>query len=150
MITPAEVVTGYTVLERAGLITAAEAATETAQTAPARDLHALAADLARILTETEAEFTRLPIFVRPLARSGFKAKSGKSFMDWRRTAEQLAQNRAANPDLPRQLQKLLAYYQGVPAETARFTKDPATLRQITDISKARVQLIETLITALTP
>ena len=145
-----EVVTGYTVLERAGLITASESAAEPAQTTSGRDLHSLAADLARILTETEAEFARLPIFVRPLARSGFKAKSGQSFMDWRRTVEHLAQNGPTSSDLPRQLQKLLAYYQGVPAETARFTKDPATLREITDISKARVQLIETLITAITP
>jgi len=118
------------------------------------DAITLAADLARILTETEAEFARLPIFVRPLARAGFKAKSGLSFPDWRHTVKQLTaalqQNRPVTADLPRLLQKLVTYYEGVPAETARFTKDPAILRQITDISKARVQLIETLITAITP
>lgn len=153
-----EVVTGYAVLERAGLIAAPDAPAEApgASVSPAaalQDAAALAADLGRILAETEAEFARLPLFVRPLARGGFKSKSGQSFPDWRRTVEQLTtalqQGRPTHPDLPSLLQRLLTYYQGVPAETARFTKDPPTLKEVSDSSARRVHLIETLMTTLT-
>ncbi|HWI60516.1 MAG TPA: SDR family NAD(P)-dependent oxidoreductase [Symbiobacteriaceae bacterium] len=152
-----EVITGYAVLERAGLIAPAEqiaAAVEppvVRQASPERAL-ALTEELAAILAETEAEFGRLPLFVRPLARSGFRQKAGLSLQDWVRSVESLeAGLRAGRPvpqDLLRLLGRLMGYYQGVPGETARFTKDEAVLREITETSLHRERVIQELLASL--
>lgn len=140
-----EVVTGYTVLERAGLLKPAPAPAAAAMTpATARPMDAtregalrLCGRLEAILAETAADFERLPIFIRPLARSGFKGKAGQSLQDWQRTASGLrtAVELGQPVDAPRLqglLEKLIGYVQGVPAETARFTKDQALLAQVSE------------------
>jgi hypothetical protein len=98
--------------------------------------------LAQILTETDAEFNRLPIFVRPMARQGFKSKAGQSLPDWQRTIAALE----VNPDVPPQnlserLDKLANYYRDVPKETARFTRDEEMLRQVAQVSNQRLTVI---------
>ncbi|HYF94651.1 MAG TPA: SDR family NAD(P)-dependent oxidoreductase [Symbiobacteriaceae bacterium] len=156
-----EVVTGYTVLERAGVIAPSETAAAAAEApvapqagpAAARERAlALTGHLSGILAETEAEFSRLPVFVRPLARSGFKAKAGLSVSDWVRTVESLAgalgAGRPVSPDLLRLLGRLMGYYQGVPGEAARFTKDEALLQEITQTSLRRERVIQELLAAL--
>lgn len=85
-----ESVTGYEVLEAAGLIssTKIEPAGETwmketrPEVKPIVDISELARRFQRAILETEAEFNKLPLFVRPMARRGFKGKSGKSLQDW--------------------------------------------------------------------
>jgi NAD(P)-dependent dehydrogenase (short-subunit alcohol dehydrogenase family) len=177
-----QVVNGYEVLERAGLIQPAavplppapesgqserastpaavgirpdidhaDAAEQTAQAAKA------AQDVAAIITQTEAEFNKLPIFVRPMARAGFKSKSGLSINDWQRALAGLLaglQERAdggAAAGLGAQVarlaplwDKLVAYYQGVPAETARFTRDTAFLQEVAHTSAEREAAIRGL------
>lgn len=88
-----EVVDGYTILEReeggraesnAGMVTAA-GTTGTASVAGAAGVAqaAKAAEtLANALVETEAELNKLPVFVRPMARAGFKDKAGLSVKEW--------------------------------------------------------------------
>ena len=99
---------------------------------------ALAEGLARlleILAETDSDFRRLPVFVRPLARSGFRAKTGKALQAWQQEAETLLarvrEGRAFDgARLRDDLARLIAYVEGVPAETARFTRDPAVLARV--------------------
>jgi hypothetical protein len=114
-----------------------------------------------MLADTEAEFNKLPLFVRPLARSGFKNKSGQSLQDWGRTGRALfnqlkaaaASERGESgllvANLPRLkvlLEKLLIYYREVPSQTARFSNDAEFLKEVNQIASERVGLIRSLIT----
>jgi hypothetical protein len=142
-----QVVNGYEVLERAGLLKAQAGPTadETTAEAGTADRVELIRQLAHILTETEAEFNRLPIFVRPMARQGFKSKAGQSLPDWHRMIAALEANPAAPPqDLSERLDKLANYYRDVPRETARFTRDEDLLRQISEVTQQRMTIIQQL------
>jgi hypothetical protein len=142
-----QVVNGYEVLERAGLLKAQAGPTadETTAEAGTADRVELLRQLAHILTETEAEFNRLPIFVRPMARQGFKSKAGQSLPDWRRMIAALEANPTAPPqDLSERLDKLANYYRDVPGETARFTRDEDLLRQISEVTQQRMTIIQQL------
>ncbi len=148
-----EPVNGYTVLERAGIISPATLPPAKAQATdesftPAAGLTNLLNALFQILLETEAEFATLPIFARPLARSGFKSKAGASLADWQRLIDSLRAGASPAADLPTRLEKLSGYYRGVPAETARFTRDTELLRSVEQLSQRRVELIEALVRAL--
>ncbi len=116
-----------------------------------------------MLAETEAEFAKLPVFVRPMANQGFRSKAGQSMRDWARSAADVtalvdrlaAGDQAALADLRARLPKLsglggklAAYYRDVPAETARFTKDAELLQQIEATTRERMELITTWLGAL--
>ncbi len=144
-----EPVTGYTVLERVGLIqppVAPEAAPAAgaSESSSSADVPLLAGDLRRILAETEAEFNRLPIFARPLARSGFKNKSGSSIADWHRLLGAVESGQPAPADLASRLEKLAGYFREVPKETARFTRDAAVLQQVAETCAQRIAAIQVL------
>jgi NAD(P)-dependent dehydrogenase (short-subunit alcohol dehydrogenase family) len=148
-----EAVTGYTVLERAGLIQPASAPdVSTVPLAPGREqsarIPALAVDLQRVLAETEAEFNRLPVFVRPLARGGFKSKTGASLADWQRLLAGLETGGAAPADLGARLARLVVYYRDVPKETARFTRDSAMLAQVAETCEERIAVVQALVKAV--
>ena len=179
-----EQVMGYTVLERAGFIEQEgrgrekeegernrDAAPKTQSQAPLAQALKLSEQLQQMLSETEAEFTKLPIFVRPLAKQGFRGKAGQSGADWAHTAADLsarlakiAEGDAAahagaqadaqtslgalRPKLKGLLGKLEVYYQDVPAETARFTKDRELLEQIGATTRQRVEIIRALAAVL--
>ncbi|HTP07168.1 MAG TPA: SDR family oxidoreductase, partial [Anaerolineae bacterium] len=146
-----QVVNGYEVLERAGLLKAQAApmADEATAEAGTADRVELIRQLAHILAETEAEFNRLPIFVRSMARQGFKSKAGQSLPDWQRMIATLEANPAAPPqNLSERLDKLANYYRDVPKETARFTRDEDLLRQITEVTQQRIAIIQQLRTQL--
>jgi hypothetical protein len=98
-----------------------------------------------------------------MARTGFKNKAGHSLKDWGRTTagllEQLRAIRAGDgaartalrsnrARLDEALIRLRAYYAGVPAETARFSKDPAFLDEVAQRSSGRVALVDSLREAL--
>lgn len=144
-----EMVNGYEVLERAGLIQPVnlpdpEGMVAAQPAASASRLPDLAYELSCVLTETEAEFKQLPAFVRPLARNGFKSKTGASFSDWQRLLTGLAGGQPPAADLPNRLEKLAGYFRDVPKETARFTKDAEVLRQVTATSQERQAVIQAL------
>ena len=171
-----ELVNGYQVLEQAGFLQAqpvedAPAALPADEQSSGRkdgDLleslnsaAGLSARFIEMLVETEEELKRLPVFVRPLARSGIKSKSGMSLQDWRRAAEslkqQLEQARGAGqihalPAAYRQMEayldRLADYYRQVPAETLRFTKDADVIAQVQQVSQSRVALIQSLKSAV--
>jgi len=170
-----QVVNGYEILERAGVIqkpsapevepapaaSPAESAPEAGQ-AQARDLLKAslkgAQQLKAMLEQTEAEFGKLPIFARPMARNGFKSKSGLSLADWNRQAgallDQLEQGAASQGDPGRLkaasvqvnsgLPRLVDYYRGVPGETARFTRDRSLLEEVARLTGERIAQIEAL------
>jgi len=140
-----ESVSAYEVLERAGFLPnerrdaagqppAAAAPAPAPSSAPPRDLLVKVRRLAAILAEMAADFERLPLFVRPLARAGFKRKAGRTIQAWQQAAEALEGRVAAGEpvdaaNLRRELDLLIGYVRSVPAETARFTRDAEVLRQ---------------------
>jgi len=146
-----QAVNGYEVLERAGLLKtlAAPTADETMAGTDTTDRVELIRQLAHILTDTEAEFNRLPIFVRPMARQGFKSKAGQSLPDWQRMIAAWEANPAVPPqNLSDRLDQLVNYYRDVPKETARFTRDEDMLRQITAVTQQRLTVIRQLLQQL--
>ena len=67
-----------------------------------RRAKSLARQLLEALGETETQFGKLPLFARPLARNGFKTKSGKTLQEWKIRIEQkmiiaLEANRMPSP-----------------------------------------------------
>ncbi|NMB86954.1 MAG: SDR family oxidoreductase [Chloroflexi bacterium] len=167
-----ETVDGYSVLERTGLIHATPLpaiempAPPTPRPHSSGDLEQIAAlthQMEEILRQTALEFEQLPVFVRPMARGGFKNKAGQSLSDWQRLCAGFSQRiQAARSGDPREqtslapdaqqlcgrLEKLIVYYQGVPAETARFTKDTQLLSQIQALTAQRIAVIRSLEDAL--
>jgi NAD(P)-dependent dehydrogenase (short-subunit alcohol dehydrogenase family) len=165
-----ETVTGYEVLERAGVIESpgagrqaealSEAWADSVDLCLTEDIQSLCAQFAEMISATEEEFSQLPAFVRPIARAGFKKKSGQSLQEWARTAVALM-GWLKSPDtlqaeLPRLISlfdKLVSYYRGVPAETARFTKDPEMLLRVERTSQERIALarrLEGMLASLQP
>ncbi len=166
-----EVIDGYAVLERAGYLQApAVAASPAAPSAPAQGAGVAATralDLARKLAEyvaqVDAEFGKLPLFARPMARGDFKGKAGQSAADWARTAAALVallertqagdaaalvELRAQHDRLARLLQRFAAYCHAVPAGAARFTKDQAFLAEVARIAAEREATVDALRDAL--
>lgn len=130
-----ETVTGYEVLERAGLIQPAPlpepVGNHTAsRLAQAQAMPQLAQELGRVLAKTEAEFRQLSVFFRPMMRNGFKRKSGAALGDWQRLISSLEAGQPPLADLEARLEKLARYYREAPGEAARYIKDEEILRQV--------------------
>ncbi|MFU8827668.1 MAG: SDR family NAD(P)-dependent oxidoreductase [Brevefilum sp.] len=144
-----QTITGYEVLERAGVLSAGgnqNLDVSPASAQPGETVQVLFGKLLAILDETEAEFGQLPVFVRPMAKAGFKGKAGQSLSDWQRLAASLTRSDGSLPaNLAEQLNKLARYYRETPQETARFTKDEATLRMVTETARARLAVIGALL-----
>jgi NAD(P)-dependent dehydrogenase (short-subunit alcohol dehydrogenase family) len=163
-----QLVTGYEVLERAGMIQQAGIEIPQAQqpdvaavqkakpTSSSREeLLRLIGELRAILNETGLEFEKIPLFFRSFARNGFAAKAGASLPDWQRSlADFQAQIEGgsgmgkAAQSLPPRLEKLSVYFQETPREMARFTKDKELLAETTRIANQRCTVIRALIEAL--
>jgi NAD(P)-dependent dehydrogenase (short-subunit alcohol dehydrogenase family) len=141
-------INGYEILEKAGLIKVelpqmVEEGSDAEESRIDQNKEQLLKRIFLILEETEAEFGKLPIFARPLAKQGFKKKAGMSLSDWK----ELITNLELSPsslaiDIDEKMGKLANYYREVPREMARFTKDEETLREIMKISGERVSTIE--------
>jgi hypothetical protein len=139
------VVNGYEVLERAGFLKKTELASgETRLQEPGSTSLAEALEVvARIIDETGKEFDRLPVFVRPIARAGFKSKSGMSGEDWKRALAAAREGRV-HSGLGASLEKLGGYYEAVPGETARFTRDKDLLAEVAKTCDDRIAAIRRL------
>ncbi|MCB0247218.1 MAG: hypothetical protein KDI07_01470, partial [Anaerolineae bacterium] len=92
-----------------------------------------------------------------------KRKAGQSVQDWRRTLDrfgqlieqaagdqpqQAAQVAAESPLMAARLEELASYFEAVPAETARFTRDEELVRNVAKVMAERVALIQQLRDAL--
>ncbi len=145
-----EVVTGYEVLEQAGMLNTSRFEFESPEVPDpsvqdSQEGLGLLRELAQILEETEQEFQQLPVFVRPIAKQGFKHKAGKSLSDWKSTLQSIiADDAQIPPDFNQNLTKLNRYYREVPGETARFTRDEQILKEVTELSRHRVSVIQQL------
>jgi NAD(P)-dependent dehydrogenase (short-subunit alcohol dehydrogenase family) len=166
-----EVVTAYDILKRSRILSPQPEAVSvpeepraipTSPKAPGISLQRafeLGQQVEAMLLETAEEFGRLPVFVRPLARQGFKQKSGKRLEDWRRSiVELINQVRDAGfspegrkllvariPGWVKALNRLATYYRGVPEATATMTRDQDFLQQVRETTEARLQTISELI-----
>ena len=142
-------VTGYEILEKAGLIKIELPQMDDLEIIYDENLQLLIKRVIDILAETKNEFEKLPIFVRPLAKKGFKNKSGKSLADWQDLFInfQSSQHNLSN-EFSSSLEGLAKYYREVPQEMAKFTKDKTVLQEIVKISEDRVRTIKSLEQAL--
>ncbi|MCR4426744.1 MAG: SDR family oxidoreductase [Firmicutes bacterium] len=118
----------------------------------------LAVRLRAVIADTEEDFAKLPVFVRPLAKRGFRAKAALSIHEWQdaagrleRVLAQAVRPEGSDTDLGAEcvriaglLGKLAAYYEQAPAETARFTRDPATLAHVRRIMGERLEVVRSL------
>jgi NAD(P)-dependent dehydrogenase (short-subunit alcohol dehydrogenase family) len=172
-----EVVNGYEILERGGVISEIQVPpTEAAasvrpvgvKNTPGRieliqqGLN-LSRGLVKFLEEIRGEFDKLPVFARPIARSGFKSKAGISIQEWIQLAENTCSQLEEVEGLDRQTEqelrdcyprlkdlmgKLILYLRDVPKETARFTRDEDLLRQVSRLTAQRESLIRSLMAVL--
>lgn len=147
-----QVVNGYEVLERAGVLKIIESPNPHQginEINTHKEHQDLFQELAKILVETETEFNKLPIFVRPMAKSGFKAKAGMSLPDWQRLIDRVLSDSSVLPEITSErLEALATYFREVPKETARFTKDEATLEMINETALSRLEVIRNLISRI--
>lgn len=161
---------GYAILERAGFFGPMGQPHKMMEpSAPSKlastDAQALelAGRLQEAISETRAEFDRLPIFIRPMARGAFASKAGQAIQEWARTASLLYDGltkanggdesalndlRAQSPRFKELLRKLTAYYKAVPGESSRFIKDPEAMKEIRRIMAEREELALSLGRAL--
>jgi NAD(P)-dependent dehydrogenase (short-subunit alcohol dehydrogenase family) len=160
-----QMVTGYEILERAGLIKAGEneADGKTAQMPPGATSRPLnrenllrrASDLREILAETARELDKFPLVFRSLARSGFAGKTGASLQKWQTSLAdfqaRIEQGSVPGEDahnLVSRLEKLFVYYQEAPKEMARFTKDRELLAEANRTANQRCAAIQEFIDML--
>ena len=124
-------VNGYDVLERAGLLKSVNVEQGKTKSAPAaamkEDAISLIIQVEKILSETENDVNKLPVFVRPMARSGFKGKAGQSVFDWQRSLTALrfdleAGRSPSQTNIPTLLEKLTIYFRDVPREPLDLLK----------------------------
>lgn len=143
-----QVVNGYEILERAGILQPSNVSLP--------DIHALNMNsdastqdlfmkLSLILAETEQEFAKLPAFVRPMAKGGFKNKTGLTLPDWQRLVASLVIGDTPAPaNFVERLAALANYFREVPKETSRFTKDQATLQMVAETAQSRLEVLQDL------
>lgn len=150
-----EVVTGYTVLERAGYLKVEQITGEPGVPVEPNEIDKdanitdLLTQLGVILKEIDEEFNKLPIFVRPLARQGFTSKAGANTVDWQRSIVQAAGQGQIGPliagkNSAEMLQKLEKYIREVPQETARFTNDKKVIGEVQQITQKRLAVLRGL------
>lgn len=148
-----EVTDVYSVLDR---VSPADATVDTDNNDCAADetdrqlipVHDAIGQLSVVISQIDQEFNQLPVFVRPIARSQFRKRSGRTAVEWIAALHSLSNSLKAGGlqgttqgEWYAALDRLLAYCQAVPRETARFTKDQATLDKITRITQEREALI---------
>lgn len=112
--------------------------------------------LIEILAETQADINRMPVFVRPMAKRGYRKRTGMSFAEWERFARDLERRLSAGlpraktvrPDSIHFLQQLIENYRTAPQRAAKFMRDPATLQTIRERTQTRLRSVEELVTAL--
>lgn len=149
-----EEVNGYEILEEAGIIHSAPSfqAEQPELAKPhleKNDIFELLHALQIMINEISAEFEKLPIFIRPLARSGFKSKAGLSIQNWQLYIKNLIGIHQSNQtfdemELVKRLTELKTYVECVPAETARFTQDDKFLSEVKKTCLARLTIIQSL------
>jgi hypothetical protein len=149
------------VLARAADTTTAAAERETAATLA--EAIVLSQQLAGLLLDTDSEFDRLPVGLRPVARGSFMNKVGYRTQDVLRAvnklSDQLLRLQASHsgtdtefsvdyPLLVQLLERLRGYYQSSPGELAALSYNPAHLRHFQRQMSERQALIQNLLLAL--
>jgi NAD(P)-dependent dehydrogenase (short-subunit alcohol dehydrogenase family) len=120
--------------------------------------------LATMLLDTDVEFDRLPVAVRPMARGVFLSKVGHRSQDVLRAVNKLGdqllrmQGSHSGTDTEFQVdfpliadlfERLGAYYRSVADETTRLTPDPVLAGQLRHQMAEREALIQNLLASLT-
>ncbi len=166
-----QVVTGQTVLDR---VAAEEAPPEPGSEIPAPahpvsdfrtrseligEAQRLTARLQAILDHTVTELDRAPVLARPLAKRGFRRRTGQDPEYWARLLTDL-QGRLRRADrmlisgqdrgkrehagVLEGLQTLRRYYAEAPEECSRLSRDEEGLRYVSEQSAERVAVIDSL------
>lgn len=169
-----EMVDGHTILERAAAesttadaiasvpLSASEADTRT-RAQLLRDAQRVTARLQAIVDQTSVELSRLPVFARPLAKRGFRRKTGQDPDYWSRALVDLQghlrqsdrvlisgreRRKPGHPNLLEGLQALRLYYSEAPGESRRFSRDEDAHRYLVEQSEERLAVIDSLVELL--
>lgn len=112
------------------------------------DRAALVAAVRRALDETDAEYARMPFFVRPMVRRGFEKRTGHDVAGWRRMLDDAARGQVAT-GLAAALAQLAAHYDGAPERAKKgMGARPDELREVERRSRERAAAARALADAL--
>jgi hypothetical protein len=109
----------------------------------------LARQLRQIIDETEADLSRMPFFVRPMARRSFATRTGWSFEEWRRAAERVASEagdvRGKIPELRKALDRLADNYKTAPERAIKGMGSESALAFVRDSARQREAVVRGVI-----
>jgi hypothetical protein len=115
----------------------------------ATSLSPLIAAVRAALEAMEAEYARMPFFVRPMVRRGFAQRTGADLEGWRARLA-AAERGTVPPGLVGELERLRAHFDGAPARAQRgMGARPDELRELEARAAARVLAVEALLAQLT-
>lgn len=108
----------------------------------------LARAVLRVIEDTEAEYARMPFFVRPMVRRGLAKRTGRDVEGWRRVLADAARGTIA-PGLARELAALAAHYDGAPERARRgMGAREDELREVERRARERAAAVRALAAAL--
>lgn len=109
---------------------------------------AMIAPVRAALDDTEAEYGRMPFFVRPMVRRGFVKRTGHDFEGWRRLLAEVGRG-GRPPGIVDALARLAEHYDGAPERAKRgMGARLEELREVEARSQARASAARALATAL--
>ena len=126
---------------------------------PARRARALAEQLLEVIEDSIADLDRMPFFVRPMVKRGYKKRTNRSMDQWLQTArglmarlerggEEITQAGVWGSDtsLSLDLAALIENYRTTPARAARGMSKvaPATIRMLEQTMERREQTVRDL------
>lgn len=110
------------------------------------DIATLAADVRKVLAETEAEYAQMPFFIRPMIKRGFAKRTGLDFAGWR---IRLESPKSPDSALRKALLALAEHYRGAPERARKgMGATPDQLVEIEVRSRKRAETVTALALAL--
>jgi len=115
------------------------------------ELAVLVAAVRGAIDDAERELSRMPFFVRPMARKGFSSRTGLTYDEWRehlgalRAGDSPSTARARWTGLEAALQRLADDFRTAPERAAKGMRDPVVLNEVRERSVARVKAVDALL-----
>jgi len=123
----------------------------TASGTPRERARTLVSALTSALAETEAEFQKVPMLIRPMLKTTFESKTGRDLRGWRSALDGLARELEADDGAVvgvDGLERLRAYWVEAPEQAGRMAKDDAEREAIAARMSERAALVGELSSAL--
>ena len=109
--------------------------------------------LLAVITDTAADYSSMPFFVRPMVKAGLRKRTGRSLDQWTAVARELAgaatsddRNRVVkrHAGLVADLGRLAEHYRTAPERAGRAMKG-AALARVTEQAQQRERIVRELI-----